>query len=93
MAERETSQAAQSAAGGAVRDLPYLLAGTVVCLKSGGPPMTVTSINNQCDELISVEWFAGEELRRDAFDLANLFVMDFELTGSGIEDMAEIVRN
>ena len=41
--------------------------GTIVFLKSGGPPMTVTDICDQQDGIIAVEWFAGDILRRDAF--------------------------
>jgi uncharacterized protein YodC (DUF2158 family) len=41
-------------------------------LKSGGPTMTVTSIRDQGDGIVHCEWFAGGELKRDAFDAVNL---------------------
>ena len=46
--------------------------GTLVMLKSGGPTMTVTGIRDQSDDIVSCEWFAGSELKRDDFDAVNL---------------------
>jgi uncharacterized protein YodC (DUF2158 family) len=45
--------------------------GTIVWLKSGGPPLTVTDIGAYprvvgAVEIVEVEWFAGDVLRRDA---------------------------
>jgi uncharacterized protein YodC (DUF2158 family) len=44
--------------------------GTIVWLKSGGPPLTVTDIGRMQiagEALVDVEWFAGDVLQRDAF--------------------------
>ena len=41
--------------------------GTIVFLKSGGPPMTVDDVRDHTDGIIAVQWFAGDILRRDAF--------------------------
>jgi len=41
--------------------------GTIVWLKSGGPPLTVTDFGGRTDDVVAVEWFAGDVLRRDAF--------------------------
>lgn len=46
--------------------------GTIVQLVSGGPNMMVTGIRGQSDGVVPCEWFAGDELNRDAFDAANL---------------------
>jgi uncharacterized protein YodC (DUF2158 family) len=46
--------------------------GTLVVLKSGGPTMTVTSIRDQSDGVVHCEWFASNELKREAFDIVNL---------------------
>lgn len=40
--------------------------GSIVYLKSGGPPLTVSGIT-RTDDIIDVEWFAGDELKRDGF--------------------------
>ena len=39
--------------------------GDIICLKSGGPQMTVIDINFR--GLITCEWFAGERLHRARF--------------------------
>lgn len=46
--------------------------GDIVQLISGGPAMAVNSIQNGRDDVISCEWFADTDLKRDAFDAANL---------------------
>ncbi len=46
--------------------------GDVVRLVSGGPPMTVTSLQLSDPLIVSCEWFAGDDLRRDAFDASNI---------------------
>lgn len=51
-------------------DEPTFPIGAVVRLASGGPAMTVDEL--RCDDVLSVVWFAGDELRRDAFMPAEL---------------------
>jgi uncharacterized protein YodC (DUF2158 family) len=46
--------------------------GTIVWLKSGGPPMMVSSMPTVERDVVWVEWFNGGEVRRDTFDVANL---------------------
>lgn len=41
--------------------------GDVVCLKSGGPDMTVVGINTQSTLAIGTAWFAGAELKHGSF--------------------------
>lgn len=48
-----------------------LATGDVVFLKSGSPPLTVYRPADDSD-LVQVEWFAGEEVRRDCFPIASL---------------------
>ncbi len=54
--------------------------GTVVWLKSGSPPMVVSSVINgpqPADQrMISVEWFRGTDPVRDAFDADSLQSME-----------------
>lgn len=47
-------------------ELPFPV-GSVVFLKSGGPPLTVADYNMAPIDagLVSLEWFAGDVLRRD----------------------------
>jgi len=52
--------------------------GTVVKLKSGGPEMTVIGPVRD-DGLISVAWFCGTELKRDAL-IENLFIASLQRT-------------
>lgn len=47
--------------------------GAVVRLKSGGPLMTVMA-EPRDDDNISVGWFDGGEMRRDAFTPAELVI-------------------
>jgi uncharacterized protein YodC (DUF2158 family) len=49
--------------------------GTMVQLISGGPDMMVDGIRDQSDGIVSCEWFAGDELKRDVFDAVNLRVI------------------
>ena len=57
-------------------DKPPFPVGTVVYLKSGSPPLTVTSYTSMLGPGVdvSVEWFAGSELRRDAFHKDSLTI-------------------
>lgn len=53
------------------KPLPFPV-GSVVWLKSGSPPMTVTTIAGglrsfRNTPLVDVEWFAGDKLCRDSF--------------------------
>ena len=47
---------------------PVFQIGAVVRLKSGGPPMTVSSERGPAAKLVSVNWFREAELVRDCFD-------------------------
>jgi uncharacterized protein YodC (DUF2158 family) len=62
--------AAAQATRNVTDDVPMMKIGTMVRLKSSGPAMMV--FEARADGLIACEWFVGGDLRRDAFDAANL---------------------
>ena len=41
--------------------------GTIVYLKSGSPPLTVSDMPGVNEDCIQVEWFDGNQPRRDVF--------------------------
>lgn len=57
-----------------------LAIGSVVYLKSGGPALTIAETTT--DSIIAVDWFAGEELRREAFHVDELTIANPHLTGA-----------
>ena len=58
--------------------------GDVVRLISGGPLMTVNAFGGHPDGLVvGCDWFAGDQLRRDAFDAANLVQVEGKTDGRG----------
>ena len=50
--------------------------GTLVCLKTGGPLMTVEDILS--GGLVATVWFSNGEIHRDTFDRAHLNVLIME---------------
>ena len=50
--------------------------GAIVCLVSGGPPMTVQ--NRRTDDEVCCYWFEGSALREDSFVLPALRLMPEE---------------
>lgn len=44
---------------------PDMMTGAIVRLNSGGPKMTVDEVRN--DGFVMVAWFAGDDLRQEAF--------------------------
>lgn len=46
--------------------------GDIVVLRSGGPRMTVWRVLSVPSRAVETEWFAGDELKRDAFSQAEL---------------------
>lgn len=61
--------------------------GDVVRLNSGGPLMTVDYLRD--DSTIQVVWFAGDELRRDAFEAQELLSMSAPITRTGLPLQSE----
>ena len=59
-------------------------AGTIVWLKSGGQPLTVTDTGRHRAvgelEIVDVEWFAGDVLRRDSL-LKHSLTMEIPTNG------------
>lgn len=56
--------------------------GSLVRLRSGSPVMTVANTEHRADgEIVIVEWFSGEQLRRGAYSadmLVDVLTADFE---------------
>jgi uncharacterized protein YodC (DUF2158 family) len=46
--------------------------GDIVRLKSGGPPMTVSSIGSVMSEDIGCQWFSGRKMESGYFPAASL---------------------
>ena len=64
-------------------DIMKIMVGDVVTLKSGGPRMTVVSID---DERCACIWFSGEELRKETFP-RNALISELQARmGRGISD-------